>query len=254
MSRKNPLVVKFNKLGYILELDDNRKYVLHPIEFTICGKLIEINKIEKIMPLNEIENQNILMKGLRYQYNSKPANYWDNIIYDKEKNPVEMSLKELINETKKRDPVIIRRYINKCIVSGRFGDAKSILVNKAKINLNRDDYMNILNSSERITSYYPLISDERYTANNFNHWIYYSDYQCWINKNGERCSCICCYHLRDSDEYSILNFNNNHCVFCNCSDCVCENTKQYNIKDYNENSEINICDSHSSQCYMCKSG
>jgi hypothetical protein len=292
MSRKNPIFVDYNKYGYIINLkntfdnDTNIKYILHPIEWTVCGKLInnfkksqsdnftegvlknesltrrepsgflknesdtrENSFTYKIIPLNENENMWILNNGLRYQYNTYPSNYWDATMENTKsessscslyKNYNDMTIKELIIEVNQRDPNIIKKYIN---------DLKNQLADcKTNIKLTKIDYLNILNSSVKNNCFYPLISDDRLTANNINNWIYYNNYQCWINKNGERCSCISCYRIRDNDEYSILNFKNNHCVYCLCSDCICDNTKFYNIKEVNDNINPSKCDS----CIICK--
>ena len=259
MSRKNPVFVEYNKYGYIVNINENIKYILHPLEWNICGKLIN----NKIIPLNENENMLVLKTGLRYQYNSNPSNYWDNVIVSN-KNYNEMTIKEIINEVNQRDPSIIKNYINSQNdtdistnkdSTGIFKNSEAELTpsgvfkNKKTLKLTKLDYLNILNSSQRNNCFYPLIGDDRLVANNLNNWIYYNNYQCWINKNGERCSCISCYRIRDNDEYSILNFKNNHCVYCVCSDCICDNTKFYNnTKEINDNLLPNKCDN----CIICK--
>jgi len=254
MSRKNPIFVDYSKYGYIINLNElqtenklsnNVNLILHPLEWNICGKLINDNKI---IPLNENENMNILNKGLRYQYNTHPSNHWDNVIINN-KNYDEMTIKELISEVNKRHPNIIKKYINTQIINGVFGNPKDLVNVKNNIKLTKTDYLNILHSSERNNCYYPLIGDDRLVANNLHNWIYYNNYQCWINKNGERCSCISCYRIRDNDEYSILNFKNDHCVYCICSDCVCDNTKFYNNnKDFNDDTLPSKCN----DCIICK--
>lgn len=247
MSRRYPLIVSYHEFGYLLTNEcwegnnttintTPSNYLIHSIEWYFVGKIVN-NKIER---LSDQEYDKITSKGWKYQYNSKPLTHWKDIIYtNTHVNVDESNIKELVNEVRKRDPLILKKYISKSILSGKYGNIKN--VNRKNIILTRDDYINIIKNNPIHTSFYPLCNDQKYSSNNFLNWIYYIDYQCWIDKMGDRCCCSTCYPIREDDTYSMLNLNNNHCVYCRCEDCICVNSKELGIIQEFENLKCNKC-------------
>ncbi len=246
MSRRYPLIVSYHELGYLLTnecWDGNNtttnttpsNYLIHCIEWYFVGKIIN----NSIVRLSDQEYEKITSKGWKYQYNSKPLTHWTNTTQTiNSTNIDEMNIKELVNEVRKRDPLILKKYINKAIVSGKYGNVKD--VNRKNIILTKDDYLYIIKHNPIHTSFYPLCNDQKYVSTNFLNWIYYTDYQCWIDKMGDRCCCYNCYPLREDDTYSILNLNLSHCVYCKCEDCICVNAKELETVEF-ESTKCNKC-------------
>ena len=213
-----PISVKYHRLGYLF-LD---KYILHPIDWTICGEL-KGGVIKVLTSTSELRPYRLL-----YRYNPQPNTYWKNLPAIKRASRDvfnNISIKQLVELVKRRNPLVIKNYIKtQCMQKLR---------NNGRIKFTREDYINILTTSNECGAFYPVINQIRSTADNYTDWIFYEPYQCWIDKSAERCSCFICYPIRDVNEYSYLNLKNNHDTYCNCNECMCFNTRKLNECDDN---------------------
>jgi hypothetical protein len=253
MSRKFPLIVNYHRLGYLLteecwagnnKLIDTHpsKYLIHGIEWYFVGKLVlRDNGAENIVPLSSDEFEKVNSKGWRYQYNSRPNTHWDSSQIGSKAvmsngNFEFMSLKDLINEVRKRDPNLIKKYLSS---------------KPPGTSLTKPDCLNILNTTLTYSSFYPLCNTERLLAFDFLNWIYYVDYQCWIDKMGDRCHCIKCYPLRNPEDFSLANFKNRHCVNCSCEDCICQCHKLLDENGDDKKKEFSIVSSNCKNCEIC---
>lgn len=70
---------------------------------------------------------------------------------------------------------------------------------------------------------FPLYNEEREVADNYHNWVYLTERKCWINRDLERCACSLCYPqgLREPTDYSVVQLNLGHCVYCTCEKCQC---------------------------------
>ena len=224
----------------IYDVQDESIYVVDFLDFSISGK-IENNSI---IELDNNEINIINERGWVYKYNSRPIKYWDKHSYKKYNNINidNMSTSELINIIKKENSLSIKMYIGDLIKKGKIKKGDPFI-------LKHEDYIKIYkNNYENNNVYYPLCNDQYASANNNKNWVYYMNYNCYIDNMGERCCCTECYSLpfREYTDYSINQLKNSHCYLCKCNLCICDNTK--NIKNNINENIVERCN----KCDICK--
>ena len=195
-----PIHVTFNKLGYLLE----ETYILHPVEWYVCGRYDKEERREEILPLSPSEFQYLSQKyNLKYSHNKSPSTYWKQSQNIKNLQKFSTFLRTL------SDAQLLTLARKNAIIVG---------------SLPREEYIKIITRDPEIP-FYPACNSQKLTADNYTDWIYYETYNCWIDKLSERCTCVMCNPLRSEDEYSVLNLKNNHSVWCTCEQCMCINSQ-----------------------------
>ena len=115
MSRKNPIFVDYNKYGYIINLkntfdnDTNIKYILHPIEWTVCGKLI--NNFKKSQSDNFTEGVFKIQNFIVFSFtmiNTLKLYHWTTNIYSRHK-----SIDDLIDKLQNLIDSFVESYLGK---------------------------------------------------------------------------------------------------------------------------------------------
>jgi hypothetical protein len=241
MPKKTPVIVSYHKIGFTISQDcwdgnihlskdqPPSAYVFDLSEFAVAGKLAN----NKITTLSIEERKNVIERGWIYKYTPRPIIYWpkDQVKIDDLK---EKSMKELVLMAKSLSPQLIRDYMLKKKKNAEDEEKQNFLT--------KDDYITLLMKKNSDLKFYPLCNENRLTASNFDEWVYYLDYTCWIDKMADKCSCMECHpipyrtvnsfegdkiDLSKNDDYSLSQLQNRHCFMCLCEKCNCRNNSKF---------------------------